>query len=101
MLKDCYLNPQSVISQNPHVKKLGCLTRWPMQHALTKALRDRDAHQARNILLQLQEQMSQERVASVLWSAIEHLAWAEGDSPAAHWLMRNSPLTLRQNLPIR
>ncbi|WP_218079737.1 hypothetical protein [Anthocerotibacter panamensis] len=72
-----------------------------MQNALTQALRERNVQQARCIILQLQECMSRERVASVLWSSIERLAWQEGDSPAIRWMMSNSPSTLKQSLPLR
>lgn len=73
----------------------------PMREKLTQALRERNVCEARAIMLQTQQRMGEEYVANLLWSAIERLAWHEGYSPAARWLMRNSPRTLRQNLPLR
>jgi hypothetical protein len=73
----------------------------PMKAVLTQALRERNAAQGRQIILSMQERMSDDKVASILWSSIERLAWHEEDSPAARWLMRNSPRTLREDLSPR
>jgi len=72
-----------------------------MREPLTKALRERNLAQARHIIFHLQERMGPEYVANVLWEAIEHLAWIEGDRPAGRWITKNSPLTLKKNLPLR
>jgi len=72
-----------------------------MKQALTQALRERNLPQARHLIYELQQDRHPEDVANLLWSAIESLAWAEGYQPAARWLMKNSPSTLKEYLPLR
>ncbi|MBW4698176.1 MAG: hypothetical protein KME03_09825 [Aphanocapsa lilacina HA4352-LM1] len=70
-----------------------------MQRDLKCAIRERDVERATNILMQLQQRMSGERVADVLLSCIERLAWHEGDEPAANWLLKNSASAFKHRFP--
>ncbi|MGA7952063.1 MAG: hypothetical protein WCA07_00950 [Gloeobacterales cyanobacterium] len=69
--------------------------------ALASAIRTRNVDQARSIILQLQECMQGDRVAELFLTAIEHLAWDEGDVSAAQWLLKNTPATLKRSFPLQ
>jgi hypothetical protein len=69
--------------------------------ALASAIRTRNVDETRNIILQLQECMQGDRVAEFFLSAIEHLAWAEGDVSAAQWLLKNTPAALKRSFPLQ
>ncbi len=69
--------------------------------ALASAIRTRNVDQTRDIILQLQKCMQGDRVAELFLTAIEHLAWAEGDESAAQWLLRNTPAALKRSFPLQ
>ncbi|AGY59630.1 hypothetical protein [Gloeobacter kilaueensis] len=62
-----------------------------MTDALIQAIRTRNLDQAERAVARLRTRMSTERVASLIVTAIEKLAWEEGDTPAAMWLLKNTP----------
>jgi hypothetical protein len=68
---------------------------------LASALRTRNVDQARSIILQLQKCMKGDRVAELFLTAIEHLAWDEGDVSAAQWLLKNTPAALKRSFPLQ
>jgi hypothetical protein len=59
-----------------------------MFNALTQAIRNRDHQSAEAAIASLQCRMSRERVFDLLIASVEKLAWEEGDSVAAQWLLR-------------
>jgi hypothetical protein len=69
--------------------------------ALARAIRNRDVDRASAIIFELQGQMNGERLADLILLTIERLAWEEGDSPAARWLLRNSAAGFRRAFPLK
>jgi hypothetical protein len=102
-----YLNSVNKIAKKPTLSdKLAKNEHEPKEDpmstdALASAIRTRNVDQARSILLQLQQYMQGDRVAELFLTAIEDLAWHEGDVSAAQWLLKNTPAKLKRSFPLQ
>ncbi len=60
-----------------------------MLNPLTHALRHRDMQAATAIVTQMQQVMTPRQIIHQVLAAAERLAWDEGDTQVARWLLSN------------